>query len=234
MSVNGLKFVQGQYGSTPLETKSGSYIYLGDAGHFHDWEFRAGLRIALFESASAGPVVAAEHEDEESEDMPTFPDLSRHNTSKPPSTPSSGKAGGARSTSTKPVGRGPLVNKIVEGLRGDAFAIARDVGLDQLTAAGGLEHLITQIKAHVFPRAQEEAKELFRAGRRIGGPLVRESLEPTMLSYTQRRRRWWKTLIELDPLMQLSDSLRMELMLELSGLSRQEGRVIQACATRKD
>ena len=59
------------------------------------------------------------------------------------------------------------------------FAIARDVGLDQLTAPGGLEHLITQIKAHVFPRAQAEAKELFRAGQRIGG-----------LSYTQRRRRW--------------------------------------------
>jgi len=84
MSVNGLKFVQGQYGSTPLETKSGSYIYHGEAGHFHDWEFRTRLRIVLFESASAGPVVAAE-EDEETEDMPTFPDLSGHNTSKPPS-----------------------------------------------------------------------------------------------------------------------------------------------------
>ena len=36
MSVNGLKFVQGQYGSTPLETKSGSYIYHGDAGRFHE------------------------------------------------------------------------------------------------------------------------------------------------------------------------------------------------------
>jgi len=131
MSVNGLKFLQGQYGSTPLETKSGSYIYHGDAGHFHDWEFRTRLRILLFESASADPVVAAEDEDEETEDMPTFSDLSgQKNTSKPPSTPSSGKAGGARSTSTKPVDRGPLVSKIVEGLRGDAFAIARDVGLD--------------------------------------------------------------------------------------------------------
>ena len=109
----------------------------------------------------------------------------------------------------------------------------RDVGLDQLMAPGGLEHLITQIKAHVFPRAQEEAKELFCAGQRIGGPLARQSLEP-MLSYTQRRRRWWKTLIELDPSMQLSDSLRMELMLELSGLSRQEGLVVRACAATTD
>ena len=75
MSVNGSKFVQGQYGSTPLETKSGSYIYHGGVGHFHDWEFRTRPRIILFESASADPVVAAEDDDEESEDMPTFPDL---------------------------------------------------------------------------------------------------------------------------------------------------------------
>ena len=40
--------------------------------------------------------------------------------------------------------------------------------------------------------------------------------------------------MELDPSMQLSDSLRMELMLELSGLSRQEGLVVRACATSKD
>ena len=196
-----------------METKSGSYIYHGDAGHFHGWEFRTRLRIALFESASAGPVVAAENEEEETEDMPTFPDLSGHNTSKPPWTPSSCKAGGARSTSAKPVDHGPFVNKIVEGLRGDAFALACDVGLDQLPAPGGLEHLITQIKAHVSPRAQEEAKELFRAGQRTGGPLARQSVE-LMLSYTQLHRRWWKTLIELDPSMQLSDSLRMELMFD--------------------
>ena len=163
----------------------------------------------------------------------TFPDLSGHNTSKPPWTPSSCKAGGARSTSAKPVDHGPFVNKIVEGLRGDAFALARDVGLDQLPAPVGLEHLITQIKAHVSPRAQEEAKELFRAGQRTGGPLARQSVE-LMLSYTQLRRRWWKTLIELDPSMQLSDSLRMELMFELSRLSRQEGLVVRACATSKD
>jgi hypothetical protein len=121
MSVNGLKFVQGQYGSTPLETKWGSYIYYEGAGHFHDWEFRTRLRIVLFESASADPVVGAEGEDEEAEDMTAFPDLSGDNTWKPPSAPSSGKAGGARSSSTKPVDRGPLVNKIVEGLRGESW-----------------------------------------------------------------------------------------------------------------
>ena len=107
MSVNGLKFIHGQYGSTPLETKSGSYIYHGDAGHFHDWEFRTRLRIVLFESASADSAGAKEDEDEEPEDMPTFPDLSGQTTSKPSSTPKSGQSGGAKSASTKPVDRGP-------------------------------------------------------------------------------------------------------------------------------
>ena len=71
--------------------------------------------------------------------MPTFPDMSGQTTSKPHSTPSSGKAGGVKYTSTKPVDCGPLVNKIVEGLHGDAIEIACDVGLGQVTAPGGLE-----------------------------------------------------------------------------------------------
>ena len=41
-------------------------------------------------------------------------------------------------------------------------------------------------------------------------------------------------LTELDPSMSLSDGLRMELMLELSGLSRQEVLVVKACAATKD
>ena len=35
----------------------------------------------------------------------------------------------------------PLVNKILEGLRGDAFLL-RDVGLDALTSQEGLEDLL--------------------------------------------------------------------------------------------
>ena len=45
------------------------------------------------------------------------------------------------------------MNKIVEGLRGDAFLIARDLGFETLTQDGGLERLVERIKSHVFPRA---------------------------------------------------------------------------------
>ena len=57
--------------------------------------------------------------------------------------------------------RSILVNKIVEGLRGDAFLFARDVGLETLSQPGGLEQLIEAIRNHVFPRALEEGKNFF-------------------------------------------------------------------------
>ena len=49
MSVAGLRFGSDR-STVPLETKSGSYIYHGDAAHYHDWEFRTLLRIKLFDS----------------------------------------------------------------------------------------------------------------------------------------------------------------------------------------
>ena len=118
------------------------------------------------------------------------------------------------------------MNKIVEGLRGDAFLLARDLGLETLARPGGLERLIEVIRHHVFPRALEESKELFRAGQKHGGPLSRQPTE-SMLSYTQRRR-WWTLLVELDPTMMISEAFRTELMLEMSGISRQEILVVKA------
>ena len=52
MSVAGLRFTHtaGQT-STPLETRSGSYIYNGDPAYFHDWEFRTLMRLKLYEDA---------------------------------------------------------------------------------------------------------------------------------------------------------------------------------------
>ena len=86
---------------------------------------------------------------------------------------------------SKPPDRSPLVNKVVEGLRGDAFLIARDMGLEFLIVPGGIERLVELVRQNVFPRATEEAKELFRMGQRQGGPFSRQSGE-SMLSFTQR------------------------------------------------
>ena len=80
----------------------------------------------------------------------------------------------------------------------------------------------------MFPRASEEARELCKAGQKPGS-LARQNGE-SMLSYVSRRRRWWKLLKTLDGSIELSEPMRVELLLELSGLSRQEIIVIKACA----
>ena len=61
------------------------------------------------------------------------------------------------------------MSMVVEGLRGDAFVVAKDtVGLAKLSEPGssivnsGLEILIKEMKASVFPHTEHEAKELFR------------------------------------------------------------------------
>ena len=56
MSIAGLKFQPGtsdRFGGVPQETKSGSYIYWGDAASFHDWKFRTELRIRLHDQAQS-------------------------------------------------------------------------------------------------------------------------------------------------------------------------------------
>ena len=45
MSVAGLRFSAIEHYGSPLETKSGSYIYSGTAAAFHDWEFRTRARV---------------------------------------------------------------------------------------------------------------------------------------------------------------------------------------------
>ena len=92
MSINGLRFSQERHSSAPLETKSGSYIYAGDAANFHDWQFRTLLRIRLYEqqleeetSKPADPVgtTATEPAAEDADEYATFPDLSGCYSSRP-------------------------------------------------------------------------------------------------------------------------------------------------------
>ena len=64
--------------------------------------------------------------------------------------------------------RTEMVHRVLEGLRDEAFELARDIGIESLTEPGGLRAFITQMRKVVFPRAAEEARELFRAGQRHG------------------------------------------------------------------
>ena len=69
-------------------TKSGSYIYHGDASAFHEWEFRTRLRVKTAGTDSEKYVDA--------------------------------------------------MSRVVDGLRGDAFIIAKEVGLERLWFVGGV------------------------------------------------------------------------------------------------
>ena len=124
--------------------------------------------------------------------------------------------------------RTEMVQQVLEGLREEAFELARDIGVDVLTQPGGLRKFVEKLRDNVFRRASEEARELFRVGQKPGS-LARQNGE-SMLSYVSRRRRWWNLLETLDGSIELSEPMRVKLLLELSGLSRQEIIVIKACA----
>ena len=251
MSIAGLKFHSGSTGDrigNPLETKSGSYIYWGDPASFHDWSFvpnsassyttkpkrnkqrsRTLLMHLLMKGSHGHQNRMKDSPSEEFEPEPR----EAAGPPKPKAGATSPKASSVKSDKSSIIDRSVLVNKIVEGLRGDAFLLARDLGLETLSRPGGLERLVEVIRNHVFPRALEESKELFRAAQKHGGPLSRQPTE-SMLSYTQRRRRWWTLLVELDSTMMISEAFRTELLLEMSGISRQEILVVKACRKSDD
>ena len=57
--------------------------------------------------------------------------------------------------------RTEMVHKVLEGLRDEVFELARDIGIESLTAPGGLRSFITQMRNVVFPRAAEELVSSF-------------------------------------------------------------------------
>ena len=272
MSVAGLRFTRtaGQT-STPLETRSGSYIYNGDTAYFHDWEFRTLLyedaikakaqKKASRRNSRRSPTPQDEPTDADAEveapgeepegggDLASLAaamsrespsDTSRsskHGKSSKPSVTSRASHGPKdlpkgddldELSASATQARTEMVQKVLEGLREEAFELARDIGVDVLTQPGGLRKFVKKLRDVVFPRASEEARELFKAGQKPGS-LARQNGE-SMLSYVSRRRRWWKLLKTLDGSIELSEPMRVELLLELSGLSRQEIIVIKACA----
>jgi len=117
------------------------------------------------------------------------------------------------------------VNKIVEGLRGDAFDMAMDIGKDKLLTKDGVYLLIKTIRSSLFPIEAQEAKVLFRVGQKPYGPMARQSGE-SMVSYISRRRRWWSMVKRLDTTMVLSDEMLGSLLLDHARLTPQENLMV--------
>ena len=126
------------------------------------------------------------------------------------------------------------VSKVVEGLRGNAFTVAQEMGFEMLTKpidyetrTGGGDMLILKMKEMVFPLTTHEAKELFRQFTKHNGVLTRQSGE-SMQHYIGRRARCWKLLNELDPELKLSEGHRADMLLDMAGIDKVARTMIQA------
>ena len=79
------------------------------------------------------------------------------------------------------------ISKVVEGLQGDAFTVAKEGGLKSLWQIGsagddsddpvpsGVDALIEAMRSSVFPLTTHEAKELFRQYCKPSGALSRQN-----------------------------------------------------------
>ena len=63
-----------------------------------------------------------------------------------------------------------VVKRVLEGLRGEAILIARDIGLDRRCQPDGLEFLLERIKQHVFPLQLQEVRIVSRRTAPHGPP----------------------------------------------------------------
>ena len=78
-----------------------------------------------------------------------------------------------------------------------------------------------------FPLTEHESKELFRQNCRPGGPLSRQNGE-IMKQCVSRRRRCWTLLVQMDPVIHVSEGHRSDMLLDLSSLTREERVMVQA------
>ena len=106
---------------------------------------------------------------------------------------------------------------MLEGLKGDAYLVARDLGLAVLAEETGVDKLVAAMRDHVFPSLEDEAQLLYHHGQKADGILARQAGE-SMFSYVSRRRRWWDTLQQLDSNTKISENMPSDLLLTMSGL----------------
>ncbi len=70
-----------------------------------------------------------------------------------------------------------LGSRVLEGLRGDAYLVALDMGADELSKSFAVPSLVERMKKAVFPHQETEAQELYHQGQKKGGALSRAPSE---------------------------------------------------------
>ena len=187
MTVAGLRFRNKTYSATPTVTKNGVFIFDGNPADYHEWEFRTELRIAAFEQQEKRRKKKEKKSREESFESSGGPEGGRAERSPQAEAeaPARGEGFlGSVPTPDRPAAQTPsemthesssddgsveTVLRVMEGLRGDAFQKAKDIGIAALSTPGGLRTLIAEIRAMVFPLGTLEAQALFRSGQALRG-----------------------------------------------------------------
>ena len=88
------------------------------------------------------------------------------------------------------------------------------------------------LSKQVFPHKAAEAKVLYKHGHTKTGILSRQLGEP-ITNFVSRRRRWWNMLKACDPTMELSETIRGDLLLESAKLKQVE-RLLVLTSTGND
>ena len=122
-------------------------------------------------------------------------------------------------TDTKKKEWGPLAIRLIDGLRGPALQVARNLKIDKLEDPNeGVQYLLSSLQAALQPRSKQEACELYQVGAQQGGVLSRQQGEP-IPSYVLRRKAWYSMMLDLDEDLRLPEGILAEQLLQNAGIS---------------
>ena len=125
------------------------------------------------------------------------------------------------------------MSKVCDGLRGDAFVAAQEVGFNDLCEIidgrpCGIDTLINHVRGMVFALTLSTNPKNYSGNVcRPRGPLSRQNAE-SLKQYVSRRRRCCTLLTHMDPVIHLSEGHRSDMPLDRSGLTREERVMPQA------
>ena len=117
------------------------------------------------------------------------------------------------------------MSKVCDGLRGHAFIAAQEDGFYNLCEIieerpRGIEEPSSHMREHGFHSSQYESERLFWHCC-SEEPLSRQNGE-SMEQYASQRRRSWTSLTQTDSEIHLSERHRSDMILDLSGLTREK------------
>ena len=113
---------------------------------------------------------------------------------------------------------GALGLRLIDGLRGPALQVARNLPIDKLSESDGPQYLLKQLQAALQPRRQQEARELYQVGAQLGGVLSRQQGE-SIPSYVLRIKAWYALMTDLDSELKLPEGILTEQLLQNAGIT---------------